>query len=373
MKNKIITLLLTLGTASFGFGQHTLYTANSAIELSGNITTFYNYRFYPKDEKDKDKNRFVLDYCTFRLDGNSNKLWNYQLQLNAAALGDAESSDGFIMEARAGYTSLRDNFSIQAGYDKVPFGRYSLLSNSESVFLQRPEVSRGGAFNRRDAGTTLKYNLFNKKLVLIGGVYTGMGAGSLSGKNDNSGKLEYVARTEISYPARMRYKEVDYTNTALPHLAIGGGVRYAEKSETTGVDYPIQTIDGKKLSYSTDFTFCYKGFTLMAEWIEMKCTPNDSTLLLGKPTSFFKAGGTVVGLTYFFSPLNSVLGIRYDEFNPNDLKKGDTKRTVSFAYNYAFPGGNTSIKLHYFKRIKDSDEAKVFTDDQIRIGLQVLF
>jgi hypothetical protein len=355
------------------FAQHSLYTNNSVVELSGTITTYYNYRFYQSDSKSKDKNRFNLDYAVFRLDGNSNKIWNYQLQLNSAALFDSAASDGFIMEARVGYTNLKDNFSISAGYDKVPFCRASLLSNAESVFMQRPEVARGGAFNRRDVGTTLKYSAFNKKVTITGGVYTGLGGASLSGSNDKSGKLEYALRGELSYPARMRYKEVDLINTPLPHFSLGGGVRYAEKQTTTGIGDEYLTVDGKKTSYSTDFTFCYRGFTFLAEWVEMKMVPNDSALLFRKPTDYFKTGGTILGLTYYVSKVHSVLAVRYDEFNPNDLLKADTKRTVSFGYNYLFYGQNAVLKIHYFKRIKDPDAAIVFTDDQIRIGFQLTF
>lgn len=370
---RIALLWFFIMSALLSNGQFSLYRPNSSIEFSGNITAFYNQRFYKADADDKSKNRYELDYAIFRIDGIQNKVWNYQLQLNNAALIYTSSSDGFLMQADVAYTSLNDAISIDVGYNKIPFCRSSLIPNTDSPFLQRPGVARGGVFNRRDAGVTVRYSLLNKMINLYGGSYTGINGPRLKGENDPSGKLEYVGRIELSYPARLRYREVELTSVPIPIFAIGVNARFAEKKLTSGADFPFQTLYGKKMGYGGDVTFTWKGFTAMAEVVYFKMTPNDPLLLYGKPTDYFKAGGAVLSANYFLRPVNSVFAVRYDSFNPNDLIKGDTESTLSFAYNYLFDSQRAALKAHYFKRIKDKDAAKVWNDDQLRIALQFQF
>ena len=370
---KLYSLCLLALVCNASQAQYTLYKSKSYIEISGYLTSYYNYRFYPSTETDKRKNRFALDYAVFKMDGTVNKIWNYQLQLNAAALADPTTSDGFIMQASAAYNALKDNLQIELGYDKLPFSRSSMVANTESPFLQRPEIARGGAFSRRDIGTTITYSLLNKKINLYAGAYTGLGPQSLAGENDPSGKLEYIARAEFSYPARYRHAEVDLSHIHIPLVSVGINGRYAEKKLTSGVDYPILTLDGKKLSYGADLSFAFKGFSLHLESIQLQMTPRDSTLLLGKPTDYFLAGGIIAHANYYIAPLKSVIAIRYDEFNPNDLVAGDNASTLSFGYNYLFDGMRSALKIHYMKRIKDDKANKVWTDDQLRIALQLMF
>ena len=153
------------------------------------------------------------------------------------------------MQASASFNPLKDNLSIELGYDKVPFSRTSLVSNTETPFLQRVEVARG-AFNRRDLGLTFTYSLLNKKLNLYGGAYTGLGSESLSTGNDASGKLEYIGRAEFSYPARYRHIEVDLSHLNIPVISVGIDGRYAEKKTTTGVDRKSTRLNSSHSSVS---------------------------------------------------------------------------------------------------------------------------
>lgn len=370
---KFFSFMILLLTAYPSSSQFTLYRGNSVMEFSGYVTTFYNYRFYSEGETDKKKNRFALDYAVFRMDGVHKKVWNYQLQINNAALFDKETSDGFIMQADVAYNTLNDRLSIDVGFNKVPFSRSSLIPNVESPFLQRPQMARGGVFNRRDAGVTLRYAVFNKLINLYAGAYTGMGPESLSGENDESGNLEWAGRAELSYPARYRHKEVDLTDIPLPVITVGFNARHAEKKTTSGIDYPYQTLKGKKLGYGSDVSAMWRGVTVSAEVLRFKMTPEESLLLYGKPTEYFMAGGVMVAINYYLKPLKSVLAVRYDEFNPHDLVKGDKEATLSFGYNYLFDSMRAAMKVHYFKRLKDEDAVKVWNEDQLRIALQLQF
>lgn len=352
--------------------QYTLVKPNGYLELSGYVVGFYNQRFYTAADKSHAKNRFAMDYVVIRLDGNVNRRWNYQLQLNNAALFDPSTSDGFLMDAYVAYNSLVDNLEIKAGYTKIPFCRSSLVSNTESPFIQRPEVTRG-AFTRRDVGTTLRYSLLNKKINLYAGAYTGMGSQSLLGDNDAGGHLEYAGRIETSFPTRYRKTEIDLIHSALPVVALAADVRYANKNTDYGPNYPYEVLNGKKLSYSADADFCFQGFSFHGEWLAFRMTPVNKSYLYGKATDHFFAKGVIAAANYYVKKYKTVMALRYDGFNTNDLISGDNANTISYGLNYLFDGLRSCMKLQFCQRLKDPAAAKVWSRDQVRIAYQLQF
>jgi hypothetical protein len=373
MSRITLALLFLLTGAFVSNAQFSIGSGDKVIQFSGYVVTFYNHRFYQSGETDKSKDRMNLDFAVFRVDGMANRHIHYTLQMNVPAVSAVDATDEFLMQATVEYRNRKDNFNISAGYDKLPFSRASMLAMRESMFMQRPEMSRGKTFNRRDLGVTLEKNFFNKRLNIYGGMYTGMGPASIIGDNDPSGKFLYVGRVEASYPARFRYMEVDANHIRVPNFSLGFGGMHSEKKTTTGTDYPFLTVDGKKQSYSLDFSAQYMGFSFFWEYVAFRITPNDRTYLYGKPTNYYLAQGLTSQVNYHIKPLKSVIGIRYDEFNPNDILTTDRIETLSFGYDFLIDGMNHCIKIHYFKRLKDPNTSKVWADDQIRVGWQYVF
>jgi hypothetical protein len=370
---KIVVICFLLSLPALLLAQFALTTGQKSIQFSGNITSFYNHRFYDEGENNFDKNRFNLDFAMLRVQGLTSKQIRYELQMNFPSLYSDDVNEEFLMQATAEWRNRSNNFFIQAGYDKIPFTRASLVPQSESVFLQRGEASRGRTFLRRDMGITIQKGFFNRRLALMAGVYSGQGPGTITGDNDPSGNLLYVARLEAGYPVRDEHDETDRAHSPIPRFSAGAGVTYSEKDVTTGAEYPILTVNGKKLGYSADVNMAWKGFAFHAEWIGFKVTPIDTTVLFGKPTNYFLAQGVITQLNYYFKKLKSTLAVRYDEFNPNDLIKGDTRQTVSFGYNYHIDGFDNVVKIHYFHRMKAENALEPWNENQLRIGWQILF
>ncbi len=369
-------ILLTLCVALLGYNaiaQYNLVKPNGSLEISGWVTTFYNHRFYPAGTTNFKKNRYNLDFAVLKLDGVVNKVWNYQLQLNSAALFEPDANDGFLMDAWGSFNPLSDRLEVRVGWMKLPFSRTSLVPMSESAFLQRPNVARGGTFTRRDVGTLVRYSALNKLINIYGGVFTGMGALSLQGDNDASGSVEYVGRVEFSYPARYRRTEIDLTHVKLPMFSLGVDARSANKKTTYGLEYPYELLDGLKQCYSANADFQYQGFSAHAEAIRIRMQPNDPALLLTKPTNHFRQGGFIASANYCFKKYKTVLAARFDEYNPNDLLRGDRERSVSLAANYLLDGQKSCVKVQYWKRLKDPESNTIWTPDQIRIAYQLLF
>lgn len=370
---KTILLLFCAALLNDVSAQFSMASYDKNFQISGYVVGFYNMRFYDANTNDYSKDRFNLDFASIRFQGANERRIRYEMQLNLPAIYAVDATDEFLMQATVEYRNRKNNFAVQAGYDKLPFSWASMLSQSESVFMQRAEAIRGKTFNRRDMGITITKGFWNKRLKAIGGVYTGEGINSITGDNDPNGKFLYVGRVELGFPAQYRIEEVDDNHTAKPRCLLGLDASYAEKTVTTGTDYPILTVDGIKKSYSADASASWKGLAAHAEWITFRIQPNDTQVLLGKPTNYYLAQGVILQATYHSNKLKSIFGVRYDEFNPNDLVLGDNRETLSLAYNYLFDGMNNSLKVQYFHRLKAENALAVWSENQLRIGWQIRF
>jgi hypothetical protein len=409
MNIKVLFLLLGFFPL-FGFSQISLTNGQHNLEISGTISTFYNQRFYtegnpenriddnPNLPFDKGKDRFALRDAQFQFEGRVGKDWEYELQIDFADLvntTDVGENPG-LMDAWAQYKGLKI-LDIRAGYQKIPYSRNSLVPFIYSPFWQRSEMTRGEFFSRRDIGITLEKALWNQRVNLYAGLYTGMGEQILTkygGDNDPSGNFEYVARADVAFPSRYRYRDFDINHSPIPMFAIGLAARYVKRTYSSflpGDDYYLRVISGEKQMATADFSFQYKGFSAQAEYHLAQINPTQNIdpdagnerfrenrgtkdFKIGDlPTSFFRAGGFLGTLSYSNRKLKSILSIRYDNFNPNDLVKENTEETLSFAYAYMINAFNAMLKMQYWYRLPDRKNPLIQRfDDQFRIGLQFL-
>ncbi len=409
MKIKILTFLFCLLSFS-GFAQISLTNGQHNLEISGTISTFYNQRFYysgnPENRIDdnpnlpfnKGKDRFALRDAQIQLEGRIGKEWEYELQVDFADLVNASDigENPGIMDAWAQYKGLKI-LDIKAGYQKIPYSRNSLVPFIYSPFWQRSEMTRGEFFSRRDIGVTLEKTLWNQRINLYAGMYSGMGEQVLTmygGDNDPSGQFEYVVRADVAFPSRYRYRDYDINHSPIPMFAFGMAARSVKRSYSSflsGDDYYLRVISGTKQMATADFSFQYKGFAAQAEYHIAQIRPtneldpdpdnlryrenrgNKDFKIGNQPTSFFRAGGFLGNLSYSNRKIKSIFSIRYDNFNPNDLVPKNTEETLSFAYAYMINGFNAMIKAQYWYRMVDRKNPLIQRfDDQFRIGLQFL-
>lgn len=369
MKKISLTIIICFLLSDLLYSQVTVTKGDNSLDISGRISTYYNHRFYDADEVDRRKNRFVLKDVRLSLEGDNGNDLEFKIQLDLSALlaGAADVESAPMKDAYVMYSGL-NIFDILVGYTKVPYSFSSQMSFSRMAFMQRAEMLRGEAFSRRDIGVMLHKSLWDRKIDIYTGVYTGMGEISLLGDNDPSGNPEFIGRFELAYPIRYRYRELDLENTQKLSFTGGVNARYAKKSLTTNMNYELFTVDGERLLYGADVSLRYKGFSAQFEAHQMKVTPNDVERLYNYDTEFFRAGGFLAQLNYVIFSINSALSVRYDEFNPHDLIEGNTRRNLSLGYNYFFDEQNSYIKVHYFHRLDKDATGEPWNENQIRIG-----
>ena len=386
---KTIYILFILLTGSLAQAQMSISRGEHNLEISARISTFYNQRYLKAGEEDRDKNRFKLRDAQLILEGRVKDDWEYEIQVDFADIGSNNSGEidpanPGLMDAFATYKGL-EAFNIKVGYSKLPYSRSSLTPFPYSVYWQRAQVVRGELFSRRDVGVTLYKDYWNKRVNAYAGVYTGLGESSISGDNDASGNPEFIGRVDLSYPAPMKNRQIDYVHSPIPLFAIGVNGRYSNKNLPDGEDFPegatgeygLKVIDGQKYTYGMDFTFHYMGFSGQFEIHQVKAQPqneNDALFLGLTPDQTdgeIFAGGHFSELSYFFKKYKAIASVRFEQLDLNDLNPGDSKR-MSAAVAYQLNGFDAMLKLQYFNNLNDQESLDPLDwNEQIRLGLQL--
>lgn len=404
----------------FGSAQVSFNAGKNNLELSGAVYTVFNLRFSPgtlngpvyfpftnSNNANLRNNRFEMRNVQLNLEGRYANLWEYQLQFNMARLmsgegGGADPENPVLMDAYVSYVG-NEWVKVKAGFQKVPYSRSSLVSYTQMPFIQRAEMVRGEVFGRRDAGVTLYNDFWNQRLKLYAGLYTGQGESILMGRNDVSGNFEWVARAELAYPSRYRYREVDDNNSAEPMVVVGVNARSNKRSNPFAKDslnYGLKNLQGQRDMWGFDVSAQYMNWSAQFEWHQMRMTPTQQADYLQgyeQFTDHFNAGGFLAQLNYNLQDWNSVVSVRYDRFNSNDLvgprATGENfnlgwggsfsglandsravQENLSFAYNYKVGGWNSVLRAQYVHRLKkDLTLPGRLADDQLRIGWQYLF
>jgi hypothetical protein len=387
-------LLFLIFTSSFSqlvISQVTITNGNHSLEISGVISGYYNYRVLKPEaiNQNKNNNRFRLRDAQIQFEGRIGRTWAYELQVDIADLASGQSSiDGEnpgLMDAYVKYKGLKF-FDIQVGFGKTPYSRSSLVPFIYSPYWQRAQIVRGDIFTRRDIGITLSQSYWRQRINVYAGIYNGLGEISLRGENDATGSVEYISRVDFAYPSRFRYREIDDRHVPIPMFQIGLNGRYTRRNlpeggtfpPFSGGEYGLRVIDGERYVYGFDAAFMYRGFSGTFEIHQYRGQPRleSHPLLQGLPVEqthkYFLAGGWVAQLNYFWKSWKTILSVRYEQLDLNDLVNGNSER-LSCAIAYQINGFNSMIKFQYFNIIKEEVNIDPLRwTEQFRIGWQFL-
>lgn len=373
------------------YSQLTISNGNHVLEITGAISTYYNYRDLKEYSQNRNKDRFRLRDAQLQLEGRVSDIWEYELQVDfvdlaSSATGEIDPENPGLMEARVTYKGL-SFVEIEAGYGKLYYSRSSLNPFSFSPYWQRAQIVRGDIFSRRDVGVTLKKDFWRQRINVYAGAYTGLGEISLRGDNDSSGALEYVGRVDFAYPSRFRYREIDDRVSPIPMFLIGFNGRYTDRQLTEGRSFPegsqgeygLKMIDGKRYVYGMDFSFQYMGFSGQFEIHQMRgepLSPSDPLfhgLAPAQTNGYFLAGGWLSQINYFHKPWKSIISLRYEELDLSDLVAGKSQRLCG-ALAYQIKGFDAMIKAQYFHNLGVQEPIDPLRwNEQIRIGMQFNF
>lgn len=381
-------LVSAMSISSASQAQFSINTGENNLEIGGRLSIYGNYRFLKPGETNQKNNLYKVRDAIIDIHGRHGSNWQYRLQADIADLaagttGDPENPG--LMNANITYTGI-SHLNIMAGYGKLPYSYQSMESFVSMPYWQRSQIARGEFFSRRDVGVTLTGSMWNDRVKLYGGMYTGQGELSMKGDNDASGSPEFIGRAEISYPYASKHVEVDYEHTPIPIVSLGVNGRYADKKLPNGKsfdadelgDYNLRVVNGKKYTYGMDAVVRYQGLSGFFEIDQVKAmpqNPNDPlfqgyTMAQTKGKVF--AGGMVTELNYNVRSSGTTVSARYEELDVNDLVPGNSKRWGA-AVDQKLSGINGSLRLQYFHIMNDESIDPNKWKDQLRLGLIVRF
>ena len=397
----VLVLGIVFFTSNISFSQVTFTNGENSLEMFGIVAAYYNWRFLDANDPnnhinnnitqplDKKNNTFGLGTARLNLYGMHSTTWEYRLEFDMDALATPSSSSkpgnySPLLNAYMVYKPLK-GLRITGGYQKVPYSASNLAYYANQPYWDRPLISSGDFFSRRDLGITIQQNLLNDHIRIWGGIYSGMGeyivTNVTSGNGDSNGKPEYIGRIDFS-TAKYDFNSIyDNRNSQRPVLSVGFNGRYTEKTQSiTGLaDYDLKIIAGKKTIIGMDAAFAYKGFSAQFEIHQLIITPSttnaDTLLLQGKNTTYFRAGGMFVTANYYNRKLKSGVYCRYENFCPNDLVQNNTvEQTLTFGYNFFLKGYKSMLRTQYIYRLNKNNPLNTnYNNDQLRIGWQYMF
>ncbi|MFZ1693438.1 MAG: porin, partial [Flavobacteriales bacterium] len=387
-RSLIIVALLIGAEAS---AQVTLGNGDHVLEITGGVSMYYNQRFLKEGETNKRKDRFNLRDAQLQFEGRYKNSFNYELQFDMADL--AQASAGIIdpenpglMDANVTYKGI-PYLDITMGYGKLLYGRSNLVPFFQTPYWQRAELVRGDLFSRRDVGLTLSTTFCKQRISAYAGAYTGLGETSLRGDNDPSGQLEYIGRIEAAWPSRFRKVDIDDRRVPVPMVAVGVNARYTDKTQPPGAflpsfsagEYNIKVIDGKKTTVGGDIAAMYKGFSVQVEGHMIRLEPSaaNSALFQRLPRDqhegYVMAGGYYAQANWWSKKLRTILSVRYEELNLNDLATGLSQR-LGGAIAYQVRGNDVMIKAQWWHILEEETTVDPLRwTEQARIGVQYLF
>lgn len=326
---------------------------------------------------------------------------------NAQAPGAVSMLDAFVMSTHIPW------LNVQLGQYKVYFNRSQINSTAAMQFANRAlamDAFAASGLNRRDIGITIMndeevypvnyyFGVFNGEGPLVnrfaqfsseeatvgcpGGQTSGNPFPSPAGCPTNSRNLNANLRTSINqlmYTARLQwnilgragYGEGDIAYSEAPQMAVGGGYAYNPGLNTStdnafvGIDLANLNLrrslaglgNGRILgqgvvdfsTWTLDYAFKYRGFSLQAEYWFRNVTRHDKglpclqTATSGGPCTVFAPGqfgnstGWYVQSGYYLIPRKLEMAARYAYWDPDTRSASDLIKEVDVSLNWFLNG-----------------------------------
>jgi hypothetical protein len=409
MKRSVLFSIALLALAQSSFAQFsefrnyetpsnfTINSENNILQIGGRVSAFYGDRIMKTGQTNLKHNGFAMKDADLDITGTTKSKFVYEVQVSLLDIVNAavsqNTADAGAPGIKAAYVSYEGKslpIHIKLGYDKLPYSQGSMSDAYSTPMWSHANLVGGDFFSRRDLGLTLFKSLWQKRVHIYAGIYSGLGENVFEYGNDASGKPEYVGRIDFAYPSRYKYDVIDEDNTPKPVFRVGVNARYTDKTQPAGRSlsadvpdapgaYGLRIVNGKKLVYGGDISIKYKGISLLFEtdMVNMKPVDNADALYEATSASFNKgvvhAGGFVTGINYNFKKINSVFSVNYENINANDLANGK-QEWLYLGYAYKINGFNSVLKIEYYKPMTEDyvSNALKYTD-QFRIGYQIVF
>ena len=196
---KFSTLLILVPFITNAQEPFKLSNGDNVLEIGGIVSSYINLRTYENGITPKLKNNtFKLKDARLDLNGKFGKDFDYHLQMDFGSMEAVyDPAMTPLNDAHITYKGLKKVFNIRFGYGKLPYSMNSFVDHEWTPFWERPMVTKGDFFSRRDIGIRLDRSFWNDRIKSFVGMYSGTGELAMTGVNDPSGDFEYIGRIEL--------------------------------------------------------------------------------------------------------------------------------------------------------------------------------
>lgn len=347
-------------------GQVSFTKGNHALELSGIINSYFGWN----DVKDNpNQYGYNLRDVRFIINGEQHPRFQYQFMVDLADISKNNDANQFLLDAFLNI-DFPNQWDLYIGYQRLPFSRNSNVSTFNSVFSERPDISDGSLFYRRDLGVIVRKKGFDQHINMQAGIFNG--DGSLEIGEEKDGGLVYVGRIDFTFPGRIKYEEVDIRHSPLPLFSVGLNVLYTSQNREKEQDLFPLMVDGRKKVLGMDAHFAFRGWTVQGEWTNGWVDRNISTSP-SLPVSL-ESHGFHLSTNYYFKNARSVVALRYEQYNPNNSVHTSDLQALTLGYNYLVDQSQDVVFRADWRFLLSDKEAIPGLEQIIsRVGMQFRF
>ncbi len=301
-------------------GKESVLTINGLVQVQG--------EFGDKgDSRGSANDRFRLR--RLRLGAAGRFLEEFDFKIEGEYVGTSASlTDGYINWSHFAWAN------VKAGQFKSPFG-YEFLAADPKLLLVERTFGTDRLTLGRQVGVQINGDFFEKRLSYAAGAFNGNGMNVTTNDNEN---FNYVGRLSgILWSGKVLGQPVKWSagldgfTTRDTALSLPGDFGFSGNSFT-----------GRRYGTAADTQVNVGPFDLWAEWLDVHFDPTNHV-----PAAKFDAKAWYLQGTYFVLPKEVQLAVRYDTFDPNDMRTADQTDTWTFGANWFLKGDDIKLQLNY--------------------------
>lgn len=306
------------------------------ISLGGMIQTQFETGNAP-DSRFSNADRFLLRRVRLHVAGSflENFNWKLEAELGNANLKNNASYRAQATDAYIAWTRY-DFANVKMGQFKTPFGYEQLQSDSTIFFAERSFVNDRFTMGR-ELGASVSGDFLDKRLGYVVGAFNG--PASNNGFNDNE-QFSYVGRlTGTPWKGKINNWESQWSV---------GADAYTSRDTSAGsismqdFGFTSDTFAGDRRAWAVDTQFKMGPFDVQGEYFRGHFKPTNRV-----PFARVNADGFQVTAAAFVIPKILQPAIRYESFNPDVNKAGDSTDEWVFGLNYYIKAHDLKLQLDY--------------------------
>ncbi|MGC4073659.1 MAG: porin [Nibricoccus sp.] len=310
-------------------GREQSLTLGGFIQVQGDFLDKGDSRF------SSDNDRIYLRRARISVAGRINS--DFDFKVDAEMAGSLNETSGYRGQLADGFInwSRYHTANVRIGQFKTPFGYEQLASD-----ITRPAIERSLPNDRltlgRQIGAQVSGDFFEKRLTYATGVFNGTGVNTNANDNDAFLSAGRVTAT----PVKTKIADQEFV------WSVGTNGYTSKDASLTGLNdfgFAANTFTGQRTGFGADMQLRFGAFDLWTEYLSERFKPSNHL-----PASTFESDGWSSQLSYLFLPKYWQGVVRFESFDPNTARAGNSTDNWVVGGTYFFGGDSVSLALNYY-------------------------